>query len=183
MSDHVNAAPEPGRWGALCARLGVDPSASDEAVIAAARGRSAQPAPVRTERSRDVAPVVLSRLCGEQDTPTHSPWAEVRDLMLERIQFGIQRYKVPVFTHNGRSMVQDGREEGLDGQQYAVGAEMEASDEGAITAATWFADARQMFAHATLSMLRGERALMLHRERSRACAAAVAALPEVRDGG
>ena len=172
MSDHVNAVPESGRWGALCARLGVDPSASDEAVIAAARGRSAQPAPVRSERSRDVAPVVLSRLCGAEDTPMHSPWAEVRDLMVTRMAEGVDRYKVPLFTHNGRSMVQDGREEGLDGQQYAVGAEMEASDEGAITAAPWFGDARFHFAHATLSMLRGDRALMRHR-----------AAKAVRDGG
>lgn len=133
MSDHANAAPESGRWGALCARLGVDPSASDEVVIAAARGRSAQPAPVRSERSRLVAPGVL-HLLRERTVRGMFGGEVVEAELTERLGEGVKRYNTELYTFNGRDAVQEALDEALDGMLYAeqLRLELEEADPGAV---------------------------------------------------
>lgn len=127
LGAHVNAAPESGRWGALCARLGVDTSSTDEVVIAAARGRETQPAPVRSERSREVAPGLVA-LLRERTRRGLVDGDVVEAEFAERVKLGIARYGVGLSTFNGRDALRDGLEEALDGIQYAEQLQLELAE-------------------------------------------------------
>ena len=123
----TNAAPESDPWAALCARLSLDTSASVEAVIAAARGRDAQPAPVRSERSVDVAPGLVA-LLRERTRRGLVDGDVVEAEFAERVKLGIARYGVGLTTFNGRDAARDALDEALDGIQYAEQLQLELAE-------------------------------------------------------
>lgn len=48
-----------------------------------------------------------------------TPWARVRDLLIQRRAFGVEKYGLPLEAHNGRDSVRDLEEAIVDAFQYS----------------------------------------------------------------
>lgn len=52
------------------------------------------------------------------DDKDGSPWALIRDLLIQRRKFGVEKYGRPLEAHNGREPVKDAQDELIDGFVY-----------------------------------------------------------------
>lgn len=55
-----------------------------------------------------------------------TPWARIRDMLIQRRAFGVEKYGLPLEAHNGRNPIKDLEEEIVDGFQYCEQAIIEA---------------------------------------------------------